>query len=194
MIDKQEMAAFFDKMAAGWDASCPHIDARIRHILDYAAITEGVSVLDVACGTGVLIPDYLERRVSNDTAIDIAPGMIAEAGRKFAQPNVHLISGDVETWPFLERFDRIMVYNALPHFNDPRLVVKRLNGLLNTGGRLTIAHGASREEIDSRHSGHASRISNGLLPAEDLAQVMGEFLNVDTIISDDQIYVVSGVG
>lgn len=56
----------------------------IRTILDNAGIRAGVDVLDVACGTGVLFPDYLARDVHSVTGVDIArkwPGALPKSSR-----------------------------------------------------------------------------------------------------------------
>ncbi len=75
-MEQQAVIDFFDQAAAGWDAQLVRNEAVIGQILDNAGIRPGVSVLDVACGTGVLIPDYLERGAAQVTAIDIAPEMV----------------------------------------------------------------------------------------------------------------------
>ena len=72
MIDKKEVIEFFDKCAPGWDACMIRNDDIIQMILDNAGVKKDSRVLDVACGTGVLIPDYLSRDVSAVTAIDIS--------------------------------------------------------------------------------------------------------------------------
>lgn len=195
MIDQKDVIAFFDKQAANWDAELIRSDEKIRKILTGAGIGAGSKVLDVACGTGVLIPDYLERGVSSVTAIDISPEMIRIAGNKFPEKDgkIRLLCGDVETTDVGEGYDAIMVYNAFPHFPDPVRLIRHLSGLLRTGGTLTIAHGASREVIDAHHQGPASKVSNGLMPAEELAEIFSSFLKVTLIISDDQMYQVTGV-
>ena len=43
-------------------------DSKMNEILDVAKISSGKSVLDIACGTGVMIDYYIERNVSKVTA------------------------------------------------------------------------------------------------------------------------------
>ena len=74
MIDKRDVQAFFDRLAPDWDAGMVRNEAVIARILDNAGVCEGCTVLDVACGTGVLFPDYLARGASV-TGIDISPEM-----------------------------------------------------------------------------------------------------------------------
>ena len=62
-MNKTDVKTFFDRLAPSWDAEMIRNDRVIQTILDNAGVTEGSSVLDVATGTGVLIPDYLRRNV-----------------------------------------------------------------------------------------------------------------------------------
>ena len=59
MIDKRDVQAFFDRLAPDWDAGMVRNEAVIARILDNAGVCEGCTVLDVACGTGVLFGDYV---------------------------------------------------------------------------------------------------------------------------------------
>ncbi|MBQ8280352.1 MAG: class I SAM-dependent methyltransferase [Roseburia sp.] len=167
-------------------------DVIINTILDNAKVEEGKEILDVACGTGVLILDYLKRNVKSVTAIDISPEMAKIAKKKFTEDNVTVICGDVETTEFGQKFDCIMVYNAFPHFPEPENLIRVLAALLKDGGTLTIAHGMSRAQIDRHHSGSASKVSNGLMSEEDLAEIFETYLQVTVKISDDKMYQVTG--
>ncbi len=191
-MEQQAVIDFFDQAAAGWDAQLVRNEAVIGQILDNAGIRPGVSVLDVACGTGVLIPDYLERGAAQITAIDIAPEMVRIAREKFPQENVRFVCGDAETAPLGEGFDAIVIYNAFPHFPDPERLVARLAALLAPGGRLTVAHGSSRADIDAHHHGAASRVSSGLMEAEALAAIFARHLRVTEVTSTDEMYQVVG--
>ena len=192
MIDSREVIAFFDRLAPDWDAEMIRSDEIIAAILDKAEVSAGKDVLDVATGTGVLIDDYLARGVASVTGIDISPNMARIAQGKYPQENVKILCGDVERTDFDRLFDCVVVYNAFPHFPDPARLIARLAALLKPGGTLTVAHGMSREKIDAHHHGAASRVSNGLMPAEELSEIFAAHLTVTAVISDDRMYQVVG--
>lgn len=192
MINTEEVIQFFDSLAPGWDGSIFRNDAVVSRILDNAKVTEGKDILDVACGTGVLIPDYLERKAASVTAIDISPKMAEIAKAKFSQPNVTVLCGDVEKMKAERLYDCVVVYNAFPHFPDAESLIRHLASLLKADGTLTVAHGMSREKINAHHHGSARTVSNGLMPAEELAKIFSKYLNVTTILSTSQMYQVAG--
>ena len=192
MIETEEVIRFFDRLAPGWDEEMIRSAEIISTILDNACVSAGKDILDVATGTGVLIPDYLKRQVSSVTAIDISPKMAEIAKEKFPQENVTILCGDVEETEFGRLFDCVVVYNAFPHFPEPERLVARLASLLKPGGTLTVAHGMSREKIDAHHRGTACRVSNGLMSAEELSAIFAGHLTVSTVISDDRMYQVTG--
>lgn len=191
-MDKQQIAAYFDALAPGWDAGLVRNEDVIDTILTGAGVSEGADVLDVGCGTGVLIGDYLARGVRSVTAIDLAPEMARIAREKYPQENVTVLCGDVETTALERRFDCVMVYNAFPHFPDPERLIGVLAGLLKPGGTLTVAHGMSRAAIDRHHSGSASSYSRGLMDVDALAAIFARQLTVTVKISNESMYQVTG--
>ena len=193
-MNKQDVIAFFDRCAPSWDAEMIKNDEIIGKILDNAEVEAGMDVLDVACGTGVMFDYYLKRGVASVTGIDISPEMAKIAESKYADTaNVQVICGDVEEVRFDKKFDRIVVYNAFPHFPKPKRLIKILSGLLKEDGRLTVAHGQSREAIDNHHSGSASKVSNGLMSADSLKKLFDPHLDVEIVVSNRRMYQVSGV-
>lgn len=192
MVETNEVIEFFDRLAPDWDAEMIRNDSIIRTILDNACVSAGKNVLDVACGTGVLIPDYLARGVASITGIDISTKMAEIAREKFPQENVTILCGDVEKAKFEQLFDCIVVYNAFPHFPEPERLIEHLVAFLKPNGTLTVAHGMSREKIDAHHHGSARHVSNGLMSADDLAGIFKKYLAVNTTVSNDRMYQVVG--
>lgn len=193
-MDKRDVIDYFDRCAPTWDAEMVKNDRIINQILDNAEVGKNMDVLDVACGTGVMFPYYLQRGVASVTGIDISPEMAKIAAGKYENnAAVRVICGDVEEAEFEKKFDVIVVYNAFPHFPNPQRLIKILASALKDGGRLAIAHGASREAIDNHHSGSASKVSNGLMSADSLKVLFDPYFDVEIVISNRQMYQVSGV-
>lgn len=193
-MELKKVAEFFDKCALSWDDNTVRDEEKIKLILDNAGVEKGAKVLDVACGTGVLIPDYLKREVASVKGIDISPAMIERAREKFASfENVSFVCGDVMNTELDDKYDAIVVYNAFPHFADPEGLISQLSDLLEPGGTLTVAHGMGREHIDNHHKHGASEVSLGLISAEEMAELFSKKLKVTTMISTDEIYQLVGL-
>lgn len=190
-MNKQDVIDFFDHCAPHWDADMIRSDSIIDTIMDAAGIRESIDVLDVACGTGVLFPDYCKRNVGSLTGIDISPKMVEKAKANF--PDAIVLCADIEEADFAKCFDAIMIYNAFPHFPDPERLIHCLAGKLNRGGTLTVAHGMSRQALHRHHSGAASKVSIDLLHEDELADIFTRCgLTVTAKISDAEKYIVSG--
>ena len=94
-IEKQQIIDYFDRCAPFWDGDMIKDEEIVNLILEGADVRAGKTVLDVATGTGVLIPNYLERGVASVTAVDLSPEMIQIAKYKFHEDNVKFICCDV---------------------------------------------------------------------------------------------------
>lgn len=189
-MNKEIIKDFFDNLAPHWDNE-PIADREIIDaILDNGGVTENIDVLDIACGTGVLFPYYLERNVKSITAVDLSPEMVKIAKSKFPQANV--ICGDAENITFDSQFDVIMIYNAFPHFPNPKALIENLSKALKTNGRISIAHGMSKKELDEIHMKSAGTVSKILPECEELKELLEPYFNVDIMISNDKMYQVTG--
>ena len=119
--------------------------------------------------------------------------MIEIAERKFGEnENVDFICADAESCDFNGKFDSAVIYNAFPHFTNRIYLFKNILKHLNENGRITVAHGMSRDALIKHHSGRAEKVSSILPEADELAKIMESYFEVDTKISTDEIYIVSG--
>jgi 2-polyprenyl-3-methyl-5-hydroxy-6-metoxy-1,4-benzoquinol methylase len=91
-------------------------------------------VLDVGCGCGVFL-NLLKRLGWQTYGTDISPAALA-----ICQTNGHQVCPAAEVLQRLDRnsFDWIILDNVLEHIAEPWVVLKQLNQLLRTGGRLTV--------------------------------------------------------
>ena len=193
---KEDFAAcrdFFDGKAAQWDAFSEHDAAIIEAILTVGGDWQGQRVLDLACGTGVLFPFLRARQPAYLRAIDLSPAMIAQAKRKYApSPDFRI---DAMNFYDLEEggFDRIVVYNAYPHFLNKAAFAGQVQRCLRPGGRLLIAHGAGRNQINGCHAdGKTSVISAGLQGCAQEQQRLGQGFCWDTAVDNPYLYILSG--
>ncbi len=189
-MNKELIKDFFNNFAPRWDNE-PIADKEIIDtILGNAGVKENINVLDVACGTGVLFPYYLQRNVKSITAVDLSPEMVKIAKSKFSQADI--VCDDAESISFDRQFDVIMIYNAFPHFPNPSMLIENLSKYLKSGGRISIAHGMSKKELDEIHMKSAGKVSNILPECEELAELLNPIFNVDIKISNNKMYQVTG--
>ena len=64
--------------------------------------------------------------------------------------------------------------------------------MVKTGRTLTIAHGMSRKQIDQCHADAAKKVSNGLMTETKLAELFTNYVTVEKIISNEEMYQVVG--
>lgn len=191
-MDQQVIIDFFNKAAAYWDDIAHDNSEKISKILDFSDIREKSSVLDVACGTGVLIPFLLKRNVSHVTGIDISPEMINSAKTKFTQyNNVEFINASAEDIDFVQKFDRIIIFDAFPHFCHKEKVIKKMAEHLKPDGRLTIAHSMGRKQLDELHQKTAGQVSDKMVSGNDLSKILSPDFCVDIIVDNEDIFIVS---
>ncbi|MGP1587866.1 MAG: class I SAM-dependent DNA methyltransferase [Treponemataceae bacterium] len=192
-MDKEKVKEFFNNRADNWDEGRKSNTEVIEKILDYADIKSGCSVLDVACGTGVLFPYCIERNVSSITAVDISEKMCEHAAKKFTDERIKVICADIiDSKIDIPKADRCIVFNAFPHLGEVRESLRALCSYLCPEGILTIAHAGNSESINKHHMEKASLVSESLPLAKDLAKIFEEYAHILHIIETENLYVVSG--
>ena len=116
-----------------------------KKLLELSKIKKNDTVLDLACGTG-LVTKKLIRKVgskgdiyatdSSESAIKIAKKLIGDA------KNLHFIRADAEKIQFNTEFDAITCQYALFFFPNEQKVLKNMKKFLKKNGTITLAvHG-----------------------------------------------------
>lgn len=191
MAQRDDIRSFFDGLAKGWDEKNQHDGAVISALLTVAACPMGGRILDVACGTGILLPHLLALEPEQLCAIDLSPEMVAIAVDKYHDPRVTVACADFYEYD-RGPFDLITVYSAYPHFFDKNAFAKQAATLLKPGGRLVIAHSQSKEAINSRHRDGASPVSVPLRGGAEEAQALLPYFNMDAMVDNSRLYLLSG--
>lgn len=170
---------FFDRLAPVWDQSeVRSTPQRIRSILSKLPIREGMKVLDLGTGTGVLVPYLSELLGSNGkvTAIDLSEGMLSIARKKYGDlENVEFLKIDFEEEQIPGVHDLAMMYCVYPHLHSPVATFEWLFKMnLVEGGKIAVAFPSDEEFINNIHHERKSE-SDHLPPAEKLAAMIGEW-------------------
>ncbi len=189
-MNKKEITEFFDNCASWWDNDIIRNEELILKILDNAKVTLGIDVLDVACGTGVLLSDYKKRNVKSVTGIDISPKMAEIAQRKF--PEFNIFCGDAEFYSFDKQFDVVMIYNAFPHFVNRDSLISNLSRCTKSGGSISIAHSMSKEDLEKHHI-KVAHISSKLPDIQELSLLLEPYFEIELAISNEEMYQIVGV-
>jgi 2-polyprenyl-3-methyl-5-hydroxy-6-metoxy-1,4-benzoquinol methylase/glycosyltransferase involved in cell wall biosynthesis len=152
-----------------------------RHFCDFANMSVALAlppqsrILDVGCGSGWL-SEYFARLGYVVKGIDISPDLIEMSrlrvdgvpyGADHETPlDCTFAVHDIELAPLNEKFDAIVCYDSLHHFEDERAVIRHLAAMLDVGGMLFILEG-ERPPAGSRGE-------------EELLEVMREFRTLES--------------
>jgi ubiquinone biosynthesis O-methyltransferase len=99
----------------------------------------GLSILDVGCGTGIMITLPLASIGYRVTGIDIDGESIEAARRVNPYPNAAFRRGDAGTLAAAgERYDVVIASEVLEHLTDPLAFLRTLRGLLTHDGILVL--------------------------------------------------------
>jgi ubiquinone/menaquinone biosynthesis C-methylase UbiE len=102
-------------------------------------LKDGLSVLDMGCGSGAITADIAQRTSGKVVGIDFSEHLIELAQQNYAHlPNLSFEVADINDYVSSEKFDLVIAARTLQWVNNPAEVVKKLLGLLKKGGKISI--------------------------------------------------------
>ena len=197
---------FFNQRAEGW-LDRWHLDEETGTYTRYAAQFErmfslipmrpGETVLDLGCGSGVLVPYVLERIGPEGRLleVDYAEQMIAVNRRLHADPRVSFSTASVDTLkPPAAHYDAVLCFACFPHFERKAETLAMIHHTLKPGGILAIVHFKSSQEMNEHHGHHPDVQHDRLPPETELrAMLMRNGLRVDGFIDEPGFYFVRAI-
>lgn len=118
-------------------------------ILDDVALAAGDTVLDIACGTGIVARLAKERLgdIGKVVGVDLSPAMISVARR--VAPDIDWREGDASALPLRndEQFDVVVCQQGLQFVPDKAAAAREMRRALAPGGRLAVGTWRPEEEM-----------------------------------------------
>ncbi|MEJ0018108.1 MAG: methyltransferase domain-containing protein [Acetobacteraceae bacterium] len=132
----------FTRQATPFSTAGTITDANaLRMIVEAASPHAGDTVLDVACGGGIIVCAFAPH-VRHATGIDMTPAMLDRARQLAAEKavaNVTWDQGDVGALPYADAtFDIVVTRFSMHHFLDPLGVLREMMRVCRPGGRVVV--------------------------------------------------------
>ena len=112
-------------------------------LVDRAAPRSGDRVLDIACGTGILVRTAADRvgQSGRVAGVDLNPSMLAVAARSSrSHPHIEWVEARAESVPYDDEwFDIVLCQQGLQFFPDPSAALGEMHRLLAPDGRVLIS-------------------------------------------------------
>lgn len=139
----------FTRQASLFQASHNSAESAIASAISVSGVTSDDTVLDVACGPGVLSCAFA-KVARHVTGIDITPTMLEQA-RKLQETagvtNVTWKAGDVYSLPFRDAsFSMLVTRYAFHHIERPEEVLTEMVRVCQPGGRVVVIDSAPLPE------------------------------------------------
>ncbi len=143
--------------------------------MEMARLSAEDTVLDVACGTGIVACEFAAI-AHHVTGIDITPAMLEEARSLACRRGLTNLSwrqGDIETLPFPDdSFSVVLSRYAFHHFPHPARVLAEMTRVCRAGGKILMADAClPPEKIDAYN--HFEKLFD---PSHHRALTLEEFL------------------
>lgn len=126
--DRQALSEYFKL------GNHPMIVKTNKHMLEYADLKPGMSVVEVGCGPGTFAEMALKQKISY-LGIDVSPEMLAEARKRIKSRRAEFILAKTEEAKIPDESVDVVVCNLAYHWLDEKdeAAIARM---LKTGGRL----------------------------------------------------------
>jgi len=192
--------ASYNAIAAAWDDARMGFYGREREYVD--ALLDGLPVaaeiLDLGCGTGRPLAEYILARGHRVTGVDQAEALLAIAQTRY--PEANWIQGAIESFVPARPVHAIVCWDALFHIERSQhaTLLRRSAGMLLPGGRIMLtvggsAHPAFTDTMFGQtffYDSHPPDETLALLQHAGFVPVIAEFMNQPTAGRDKGRYAI----
>ncbi len=200
MVKRQK--AFFNARAEKWiDMWYKNPKARNRsrfrrefkRLFALAPIRKNDVILDVGCGSGVLVP-YILRRLGTKGRlheVDYADKMIEVNRRLHSDPRIKFHVADINDLSLTKKScNGIFCFSCFPHFRNKPRVMRSMTSVLKKNGWLILAHFDSPEALNHHHASSHMAVKHDRMPDEATIRSLftGAGLTIVRHVNKDNFY------
>jgi ubiquinone/menaquinone biosynthesis C-methylase UbiE len=188
---------YFNRLAPEWDRMMPP-EPRLMDWFVRFGVVEGDRILDLGAGIG-RVAEILSKLTGSEGIIlvtDLAEEMLAVAKMRLTGPGRVFACLDAHQLPIRTGcLDKIICYSAFPHFQDKSGVLREMQRVLKSGGKLLILHSTSHQQLNAFHASLEGPVRNDRLPSsEDLKNLLETAgFSVLSTAESDNLYWVEGI-
>ena len=161
---------YFNSLATEWDCipSAPNFTGRIWTFLKRSHRAGARRVLDVGCGTGILVPELLNLYGSATCLVelDLAEDMLRVNSAKFPGASIGRVCADAQAMPFSDAcFDLAVCFSALPHMPEKSSAMRQILRVLHPGGVICVGHLMGSGVLNAFHASLGGAVADDHLPS-----------------------------
>jgi SAM-dependent methyltransferase len=131
--------------------------------LEMLDLSDGDTVLDVACGPGNFTRAFANEDHGLVVGIDASSAMLARAVHETRAPGVAYVRGDASAMPFRDAsFDAVCCFAALYLIEEPLKALDEIVRVLAPGGRVALLSSVNRGLLPAQLSNALSRPLTGV--------------------------------
>jgi ubiquinone/menaquinone biosynthesis C-methylase UbiE len=151
----RKIVAQFTRWARPFSELALHAEADgMRRTLEAAALEPHHTVLDVACGPGI-VACAVAKKAGHVTGIDLTPAMIEQAKARQAREaltNCDWRQGDATALPFADAgFDRVLTRYSFHHMPEPLRTLREMARVTRPGGRVVVVDATPTAETQAAY-------------------------------------------
>ncbi|HOV32132.1 MAG TPA: class I SAM-dependent methyltransferase [Candidatus Hydrogenedens sp.] len=173
---QKEIQSYFDYHAPHWDThTSENILETAKKLLQHVNIEPNQTILDIGCGTGILVPYLWQRLNRSGTLIelDISQKMVLHGKEKFKGIPCHWLIADTHYLPIKpETIDTILCFAVFPHLIDKAQAIQEHSRVLRQGGSWVICHARHSKELNEFHKKMGGVVANHTIPEIDEIEIL----------------------
>ncbi|WP_028856923.1 class I SAM-dependent DNA methyltransferase [Psychrilyobacter atlanticus] len=157
----------------------------IKESLKLMNVDKEKSILEIGAGTGTFYSFLDFNKSENYLGVDISEQMLGEFKKRFSEAETCCMNFEKKV-NLDRKFDIIVLFDSIPHFERLDLLFENAAGLLNKGGVFYIIHSKTRNQLKEHHKKINYSLNRDAIPNDMTLKKECLKLNFEDIVIKDE--------